>query len=116
VRVLSEDARQRGSCPGVDLRRISPSRAERKLSEPEPAIARLSPLVHAPSLDDVDPAPNDLLVLLGDKIKEAPADSQRGRDKVVVGDVDDGGVDGEAVEDEGGPDRLLWERIEHDCL
>jgi hypothetical protein len=68
---------------------VSSTRIELKFSKAKAAVAGLATLVHAPALDGVDPAPDEGLVSLCDKVEEGSAEYLHRGEEAVVGAVAD---------------------------
>lgn len=98
----------------MNLLRVSSGKEKVKLPIAKSPITGLSALVHAPRLHGLDPALNELLVLLSDKIKEWASHHVYGLYKVVVRDVGDRTFLREAVKEQRGSDGLCRERRKAD--
>jgi hypothetical protein len=96
----------------LDVLVIPTINEQRKLAVTEPTVTRLAALVDAPTFDDVNPAPDELLVSFGDKVKKTTAEDPRRVEHTIVSAILDVTIGGEAVKDERGADGLLGERVE----
>jgi len=69
---------------------IAASGEQVELAKAKAAVTGLSALVHAPSLDGIDPATNKGLVSLSYKVKKGSTHDFCGGQEAVVGAIDDG--------------------------
>lgn len=70
----SQEKKEKERGVKVNVHRVTAARIQVEPAKSKAAVARLSTLVDAPTLDGVDPAADERLVSLGDKIKEGPVE------------------------------------------